>query len=105
MDEAVPGNSTNSPFELLQAPNAIVIEATEASKQRYRGLTAGPLMNAISTSTLALRTSTSQASHTSIAKAQGGPCFIDLSTVTRSAPAPPRPCMCSGTIGYSRQKV
>jgi len=45
MDEAVPGNSTNSPFELLQAPNAVVIEATEASKQRYRGLTAGPLMN------------------------------------------------------------
>src|SRR5262249_55770546 len=45
MDEAVPDNSTNSPFELLQAPNAVVIEATEASKQRYRGLTAGPLMN------------------------------------------------------------
>jgi len=45
MDDAVPGNSTNSPFEGLQAPNAVVIEATEASKQRYRGLTAGPLMN------------------------------------------------------------
>src|SRR5262252_8022807 len=54
MDEAVPGNSTNSPFELLQAPNAVVIEATEASKQRYRGLTAGPLMNDTWTSTLAL---------------------------------------------------
>src|SRR5215510_9986371 len=45
MDEAVPVNSTNSPFELLQAPNAVVIKATEASKQRYRSLTAGPLMN------------------------------------------------------------
>jgi len=54
MDEAVPGNSTNSPFEGLQAPNAVVIEATEASKQRYRGLTAGPLMNDTWTSTLAL---------------------------------------------------
>ena len=41
----MPDNSTNSPFELLQAPNAIAIEATEASKQRYRGLTGDPLMN------------------------------------------------------------
>src|SRR5262245_25496512 len=45
MGEAVPGTSTNTPSALLQAPNAVVIETTEASKQRYRGLTAGPLVN------------------------------------------------------------
>jgi hypothetical protein len=50
-----------------------------------------------------LRSSTSQASHTSIAKAQGRPCFVDLSTVTLQCVAFPsaRPCAL-GTIGNSR---